>query len=79
MVWFRALQELDASRVAAWVYFVPLVAPVWGWIVLRESVTPYLAVGGAMVLGGVILIERVSPRVVAAREADEAVAEAVSL
>ena len=79
VVWFRALQELDASRVAAWVYFVPLVAPVWGWIVLREPVTPFLAVGGVMVLGGVILIERVSPQMVASREADEAVAQAISL
>jgi drug/metabolite transporter (DMT)-like permease len=61
------------------VYFVPLVAPVWGWIVLREPVTPFLAVGGVMVLGGVILIERVSPQMVASREADEAVAQAISL
>lgn len=62
VIWFRALEQLDASRVAVWIYFVPLIAPVWGWIVLREPVTPFLAVGGAMVLGGVILIERVSAR-----------------
>ncbi len=62
-VWFYALSVMEASRVAAWVYLVPLLALLWAAVVLGESITVYVALGGAMVLAGVILTERVSPAV----------------
>lgn len=67
VLWFRALEVLDASSVAAWVYLVPLLGQVWAAVVLGEHVTAFLAVGGAMVLAGVIVIERVAPRATAGR------------
>lgn len=60
--WFQALEVLDAASVASWVYLVPLLGQVWAAVVLDEAVTAFLAVGGAMVLAGVIVIERVAPR-----------------
>jgi drug/metabolite transporter (DMT)-like permease len=62
VLWFGALEALDASSVAAWVYLVPLLGQVWAAVVLGEEVTVFLAVGGAMVLAGVIVIERVAPK-----------------
>ncbi len=69
-VWFYALGAMEASRVAAWVYLVPLLALVWSAVVLRESITVFVTLGGAMVLGGVILTERAAP-LVAARDEPE--------
>jgi drug/metabolite transporter (DMT)-like permease len=61
-VWLYALGILEAAQVAVWVYFVPATAAVWAWAVLGETVTPVLALGAAMVVGGVVLTERARPR-----------------
>jgi drug/metabolite transporter (DMT)-like permease len=75
LVWNLALSRIEASNTAAWVYPVPLVALFWGWLLLAERLTVWVLVGGAMVLGGVILTERVAPRM-AARAAAGRAAEA---
>jgi drug/metabolite transporter (DMT)-like permease len=62
-IWFYALGLMPASSLAPWVYLVPIASISWAAIVLGERVTPFLAIGGAMVLGGVILAERIAPRV----------------
>jgi len=58
-VWFYALGKMPASSLAPWVYFVPVSAIVWSAFVLGEHITAFVALGGVMVLGGVILAERV--------------------
>ncbi len=73
-VWFYALRALRPSEVAVWVYFVPLTALAWAALVLDERLTAYVLLGGAMVLAGVILTERVAARVTARREAERVVA-----
>jgi drug/metabolite transporter (DMT)-like permease len=60
-VWFYALGRMPASSLAPWVYFVPITAIVWAAVVLGEHVTPFVALGGVMVIGGVIVAERVAP------------------
>jgi drug/metabolite transporter (DMT)-like permease len=70
--WFQALEVLDASSVAAWVYLVPLLGQVWAALVLGEEITVFLAFGGSMVLAGVVLIERVAPRTLVAPAETEA-------
>lgn len=57
-VWNLALTRLEASATAAWVYLVPLFSLTWGWILLDERLTLWVLLGGALVLGGVILSER---------------------
>jgi len=69
IVWNYALSKIEASNTAAWVYPVPLVALFWGWILLGERLTPWVLVGGVLVLGGVILTERVAPRLARRDEA----------
>ena len=56
-----------------WVYFVPLCAAGWGAVVVAERITAWIALGGAMVLAGVIITERVAPRLARARTAERAV------
>lgn len=73
LVWFYALGRLEPSEVAVWVYFVPLCAAGWGAVVLGERITPWVALGGAMVLAGVVVTERVAPRLARARAAERAV------
>lgn len=73
-VWLYALQTLEASKVAAWVYLVPLVAIVWGAVLLDEGVTGYVAVGGVLVLAGVLLTERIAPKLAARRTSGRVVA-----
>lgn len=57
LAWFWALRQLDATRTAAFVYLVPLWALIWAWAVLGERLTVWTALGGALVLGGVYLVE----------------------
>jgi drug/metabolite transporter (DMT)-like permease len=59
LFWYGALERIEASRVAAFLYLEPLVtlgAAVW-W--LGESVGLTTAVGGLLVMLGVALVQRV--------------------
>jgi drug/metabolite transporter (DMT)-like permease len=71
-VWNRALLAFEASSVAPWTYLVPVFALGWAAILLGERVTALSAVGGVMILGGVIFTERVAPRLAARRRAERA-------
>ncbi len=50
----QALRRLDASQVAAVGNLAPLLTVVWGILLFGEEVTPALALGGALTLGGVV-------------------------
>ena len=58
VVWFGALERMPAGRVAGFVYFVPMFAVSFGRWLLDEPVTPALAVGAAILVVGVWLINR---------------------
>ena len=49
-----AMSRLDASQVASFGNVAPLLTVVWGAWLFGESVTPALAVGGALTLGGLV-------------------------
>jgi drug/metabolite transporter (DMT)-like permease len=66
-MWNQALKLRSASSVSAYVYFNPVVATLVGVLFLHETVTPFFLFGSALVLGGVILVNR-------ARQAAAAVA-----
>jgi drug/metabolite transporter (DMT)-like permease len=57
-MWNQALKLRSASSVSAYVYFNPVVATIVGVLFLGESVTPFFLLGGGLVLGGVILVNR---------------------
>lgn len=57
-LWFWLVQVGEASRAAAYIFFVPITAIVIGALLLDEPVTPLLAVGAALVVAGIYLVNR---------------------
>lgn len=55
-----ALRRLDASQVATFGNAAPLLTVFWGVWLFGETVTPVLAIGGALTLGGILNANRPS-------------------
>jgi drug/metabolite transporter (DMT)-like permease len=55
VLWYRGLQVLTASQTAVYIYLVPVFGLFCAWQLLDEEITPYLLLGGATILAGVIL------------------------
>jgi drug/metabolite transporter (DMT)-like permease len=58
LFWYGALETIEASRVAAFLYLEPLVTLGAAVALLREPVTAPTIVGGLVVLAGVLLVQR---------------------
>ena len=58
LFWYGALEKVDASRVAALLYLEPLVTVAAAAALLGEPVRVVTAVGGGLVLAGVLLVQR---------------------
>jgi drug/metabolite transporter (DMT)-like permease len=56
--WFRALTGLTASSTGVTLYFEPVVTVIFSWIILGQGITWFAAMGGVLVLFGVILVSR---------------------
>jgi drug/metabolite transporter (DMT)-like permease len=56
ITWGYALANLPAGRAASFLYFVPVVAVLIGWLWLSEMPSAYAMVGGVIVLFGVFVI-----------------------
>jgi drug/metabolite transporter (DMT)-like permease len=61
LLWSYALERLEASRVAAFLYLEPLVTLAAAVLLLHETVTLTTVVGGLIVLLGVAIVQR-APR-----------------
>ncbi len=57
-LWFRAVERMPAAAAGAWLYLSTLTAVVGGILLLGESVTEAMILGGAMVIGGVAVAQR---------------------
>ncbi len=57
-MWNNALKHRTASQVAVYVYFNPVVAAAVGYLFLGERLTGWFLAGAALVLGGVVLVNR---------------------
>jgi drug/metabolite transporter (DMT)-like permease len=55
-LWLRALEEQGATRLGAMLYFEPFFTMATAAILLHETVTPWVILGGAAVLLGVWLV-----------------------
>lgn len=66
--WFQGLRALQPSQVAVYIYFVPCFGVFFGWLFLREPLTPFVVLGGAAILAGVI-VTNTAPRTAAPRRA----------
>ncbi|MBI4519901.1 MAG: DMT family transporter [Gemmatimonadetes bacterium] len=58
LFWYAALERLEASRVAAFLYLEPFVTLVAAVTLLREPVTAVTIIGGLLVLAGVWAVQR---------------------
>jgi drug/metabolite transporter (DMT)-like permease len=68
-----ALRHFDASHVANVGNLSPVLTVVWGALLLHESVTPALVIGGALTIAGVVIAgqRRALPREVRRGEVAE--------
>lgn len=57
LVWWRALGRLTAATTTAYMYAIPVAALIWSWIVLGIAPSLVGLVGGAVIIGGVALIQ----------------------
>lgn len=58
VVWFRALETMEAGEVSVFLYLIPIFSQVFAWAILGETLTAGVAVGMALVFAGIYLIER---------------------
>ncbi len=56
------LQNAPVSKVATYAYVNPVVAIFLGWLILSESITAAMAIGGAMIVLGVAVVIRTESR-----------------
>ncbi len=62
LLWYAALERIDASQVAAFLYLEPLVTLVAAVTLLGESVALSTIVGGMLVLAGVLIVQTANVR-----------------
>lgn len=58
MIWYSALRVMDATKVAVFVYIIPLFTAIMAFFVLGEEIDIFTALGGALIMLGVYLVER---------------------
>lgn len=56
--WLSLLARITASRAALALFFIPVVSAVLAVTLLQEPVTPTIALGAALVLGGMLVAQR---------------------
>jgi O-acetylserine/cysteine efflux transporter len=74
MLWLGLVKAGEASRVSAYVFFVPLASVLLGAIFLGETLSPWLLAGAALVVCGIYLVNKqsaVSPKQSARTKKDE--------
>lgn len=57
-IWYRALEEMDATKVAVFVYLTPLFTAVLAHVFLQEDIGLFTVFGAAFIISGVYLVER---------------------
>lgn len=54
-LWYQGLRKLEPTQIAIYVYLVPFFGVVFAWLLRGETITPYILLGGATILSGVIV------------------------
>jgi drug/metabolite transporter (DMT)-like permease len=58
LLYYLALDRLEPSKVAAFMYLQPVIAALAAWLLAGEALTARFAMGGSLILAGVLLAER---------------------
>lgn len=53
--YYRLIQRVGAPRATTVTYLVPIFGVLWAWLALGEPLTITMAIGGALILGGMLL------------------------
>ncbi|MBZ9578674.1 EamA family transporter [Patescibacteria group bacterium] len=57
-MWYHGLKYVEASTASVFIYLIPLVTIVLASLLLDEMITPYILIGGIMIIFGVFLTTR---------------------
>ena len=58
-VWFQdGVKTLGAAKAAVFIYFMPVSAVFWAWLILDEKFTLILAAGAVLVISGIYLVNK---------------------
>lgn len=57
IIWFNALEKMEAGKATAFLYLVPIFSVLFSIVFLGESMNYFLIAGGLLVFIGVWLIE----------------------
>jgi drug/metabolite transporter (DMT)-like permease len=58
LAWFALIQRYSASRLAVFTFLTPLFGIAAGHVVLGDPLTPAFALAGALVVAGLVLVNR---------------------
>ena len=53
--WYQGLRRLQPTQIAIYVYLVPVFGVIFAWMLLGETITIFLLLGGMTILSGVII------------------------
>ena len=56
-VYYRLIQRVGAPRATTVTYLVPIFGVLWAWLALGEPLTITMAIGGALILGGMLFAQ----------------------
>ena len=56
VLWAQALQEMESSKVGAFLYFEPFVTVFAAWLLLKEEITLLIILSGVIITLGVLLV-----------------------
>jgi drug/metabolite transporter (DMT)-like permease len=56
VLWAQALQEMESSKVGAFLYFEPFVTVFAAWLLLKEEITLLIILSGVIITFGVLLV-----------------------
>lgn len=71
VLFFWMLQRVSATKASLPSYLIPIVSLAGGALLLDERVTPFIVIGGALILAGVVFTERAESKLPAAGPAPE--------
>lgn len=57
LVWALAIQRMEATRASAYIYFIPFFSMLVAILFFDERLSTLVILGGALILGGVLLIQ----------------------
>lgn len=63
-LWYQGVRKLEPTQVAVYVYLVPFFGVLFSWLLLGESITIFLLLGGATIMAGVIVTNSSRPPVI---------------